>query len=133
MERMSDELSEVLAELARGLGTNTGELWTWLQGDGLAAYAKVQVARLAVETAFWSVVLVVAIIACVMLYRAASKAGDEAGDDDAVFMLMFFCVIAVVGVAVSFALLADAASELACWVASPEGMVIQKVLEMTGR
>ena len=38
---MSDELSSVLAELAKGLGTSTGELWAWLQGDGLAAYARV--------------------------------------------------------------------------------------------
>lgn len=132
---MSDELSEVLAELAKGFGTSTGELWSWLQGDGLAAYARVQVARLAVDTAFWSVVTVVMLIACVMLYRAANKAGNEAGDEagDVAFTLMFFCVIAVVGVVVSFALLADAASDLACWMASPEGMVIQKVLEMTGR
>lgn len=41
---MNDELQGVLAELASRLGTTSGELWSWLQSDGIAEYAKVKVA-----------------------------------------------------------------------------------------
>lgn len=126
---MSDELSEVLAELAKGFGTSTGELWAWLQGDGLAAYARVQVARLTVHTVLWAVISVISIAACVALYMAIRKTDD----DEMVGVLLIIGMFVLIGLVISLSILTAYASDLACWMASPEGMVIQRVLEMTGR
>jgi len=125
---MNDELSEVLAELAKGLGTSTGELWAWLQGDGLAAYARMQVARLTVHTVMWAVISGIAIAVCVALYMGIRKTDDE----EMVGVLLIVGFFVVIGLIISLAFLTACASDLACWVASPEGMVIQKVLEVMG-
>lgn len=125
---MNEELSNALAELAKGLGTSTGELWAWLQGDGLAAYARVQVARLTVHTILWAVISGIAIAVCVALYMGIRKTDDE----EMVGVLLIVGLFVVIGLIISLAFLTAYASDLACWMASPEGMVIQKVLEVMG-
>ena len=126
---MNDELQGVLAELASGLGTTTGELWTWLQGDGIEAYAAAKVAQL------WVVVVAAGIVAvtCVAMvwvfidrYRKGNRSDWDADD-------------AFVGSIISLAILAfdvvfslSYASELAGWLTSPQGMAISMLLDKLG-
>ena len=122
---MSDELQGVLAELASGLGTTSGELWAWLQSDGIAEYAKVKVAQLGVEVAGFGLATLACIVLAVLMVRGLARCKNSWDEDGWVFGIVTSACGAVV-FAVSFFM---AASELAGWLASPQGMVISTLLE----
>ena len=125
---MNEELSNALAELAKGLGTNTGELWAWMQGEGVQAYGSVQVAKLTVTA--WGIGIAIAVVAIIALAiaRHCLKTSYLDGADlmmaEMVPTIVLF-VLSIVEVGVI--------SNLAGWMTSPEGMVIREVLEVMGR
>ena len=123
---MNDNLQDVLSELAEGLGTSTGELWSWMRGNGIESYAKVRVARLWVGTVESFVAILVCVLAGVLLYRFWKKNEEYLDLGELILLEIIPSVV--------FALFAfyfmETMSELAGWMASPEGMVIEKFLEM---
>lgn len=125
---MSDELQGVIAELASRLGTTSGELLAWLQGDGLAEYARAKVARLIVETAGWGVLILACVIAAALAFRRLSKCDDSLEEDGLAFSIIVFVAASVVASPFFFM----TASELAGWIASPQGMVISTLLDKVG-
>lgn len=124
---MNEELSSALAELAKGFGVSTGELWSWLQSDGVAEYAKVQVAQLKVNTFGSALGTVVCIVMCIVMFRGVSKGGVYNAEVPFIGLTVF-AVGAIFFAATVFA----NASELAGWMASPQGMVISMLLERVG-
>jgi len=122
---MNEELSNALAELAKGLGTSTGELWAWMQGEGVQAYGSVQVAKLTVTA--WGIGIAIAVVAIIALAiaRHCLKTSYLDGDDlmmaEMVPTIVLF-VLSIVEVGVI--------SDLAGWMTSPEGMVLMKVMEV---
>ncbi len=125
---MNDMLQNTLAELASSLGTSTGELWAWLQGDGVQAYASVQVARLTVSA--WGIGISIAVVAIIALViaRHCLKTSYLDGADLMMAELLPMIVLLVLGVIET-----GIVSDLVGWMASPEGMVIQKALEVIGQ
>ena len=128
---MNDELQGVLAELASRLGTTSGELWSWLQSEGLNEYAKVKVAQLGVETAGWGLALLLCITLTVFVCRLLVKDGSEEYSDVCEFLI----VVVIAGFMASITILIPlfgVVSELAGWMASPQGMVISTLLDKVG-
>lgn len=123
---MNDNLQNALSELAEGLGTSTGELWSWMRGNGIESYAKVRVARLWVETVESFALILVCVFVGVLLYRLWKKDEKELEIDG---LLLLELLPSILFLASSLYLM-DEVSELAGWMASPEGMVIEKFLEM---
>ena len=125
---MNDTLQGVLAELAKGLGTNTGELWTWMQGEGVQAYGSVQVARLTVSA--WGIGIAIAVVAIIALAiaRHCLKSSYLDGAD-----MMMAEMIPTIALTVLSVIEVGVISDLVGWMASPEGMVIRKALELMGR
>lgn len=125
---MNDTLQGVIAELANGLGTNTGELWTWMQGEGVQAYGSVQVARLTVSA--WGIGIAIAVVAITALAVARHCLKTSYLD---VADLMMVEVLPAIALTVLSVIEVGVISDLAGWMASPEGMVIRKALELMGR
>lgn len=123
---MNDNLQNVLSELAEGLGTSTGELWSWMRGNGIESYAKVRMARLWVEAFESLAVLLLCVLVGALLYRFWKK-NDEYFDLGELILLEVIPFVASALFALYFM---ETVSELAGWMASPEGMVIEKFLEM---
>ena len=86
-------------------------------------------ARLTVHTILWAVVSVIAIAVLVALYMGIRKTDDE----EMVGVFLLIGLFVVVGLIMALSTLTAYASDLACWVASPEGMVIQQALEVMVR
>lgn len=129
---MSEELSGVLADLARGLGTTTGELWAWMQSDGIDAYARAQVAKYAVGTFFSVAVFVVCLVAVVTTARIVKKDCESTpfyDESDAFLELFLFEIIPVLLALLTGAFACDQVTGLIGWLASPEGMVISMLVE----
>ena len=122
---MNDTLQGVLAELASSLGTSTGELWAWLQGEGVQAYASVQVARLMVSA--WGIGIAIAVLAIIALViaRHCLKTSYLDGAD-----LMMAEMVPTIALFVLSIVEVGVISDLAGWMASPEGMVLLKVMEV---
>lgn len=126
--RMSDELSGALADLARGLGTTTGELWAWMQSDGIDAYARAQVAKYAVGT-FFSVAILVAVVATARIVKKDCESTPFYDESDAFLKLLLFEIIPVILAFISGLFACDQVTGLIGWLASPEGMVISMLVE----
>lgn len=133
---MSEELSGALANLANQLGITTAQLWDWLQGNGVQAYARAKVAQLSVGVAVTLIGVALITIICVTLIKTDRKWRDDTNaqyDDDYLLFpysgeLLFLVAVLIF---VAFILVVNslpAIGELAGWIASPEGMVIQMVL-----
>lgn len=130
--RMSEELSGALADLARGLGTTTGELWAWMQSDGIDAYARAQVAKYAVGTFLSVTILVVCIVAVVATARIVKRDCESnpfPDDGDAFFELILFEITPTILTVFTGAFACDQVTSLIGWLASPEGMVISMLVE----
>ena len=129
---MSEELSGALADLARGLGTTTGELWAWMQSDGIDAYARAQVAKYAVGTFLSVTFLVVCIFAVVATARIVKKDCESNPFDDesdAFFELLLFEIMPMILAFISGLFACDQVTGLIGWLASPEGMVISMLVD----
>lgn len=130
--RMSEELSGVLADLARGLGTTTGELWAWMQSDGIDAYVRAQVAKYAVGTFFSVAVFVVCLVAVVATARIVKRDSESNpfhDESDTFLELLFFEITPVILTVFTGAFACDQFTGLIGWLASPEGMVISMLVE----
>lgn len=121
---MDDNLQDVLSELAKGLGTSTGELWGWMRGSGIESYSRMQIARLWVGVGEGLVVMLACVAVAILLYRLWKK--DSADIIDLLLCELFPSLPFII----SAFFVMDALMELAGWMASPEGMVIEKFLEM---
>lgn len=121
---MNDKLQGVLAELASSLGTSAGELWAWLQGDGVQAYASVQVARLTVSALAGGVALALILVVMLAVWRHCAKDKYLDGVDLMLAEMLPGFVLLLVGMFETVVV-----SDLVGWMASPEGMVLMKVME----
>lgn len=126
---MNEQLQSELTELADGLGIGVGELWSWLSGHGVDAYASVQVSTLTAQCVALGLVelaLVASVAWLVHMHRKTSKKEGAWWYDGE---------YAVATVVPSFAFvlllipLIDDAVTLAGWLTSPEGMVIRMLVE----
>lgn len=120
---MSDELSNALAGLAEGLGTTTSELWAWMQGYGIDAYAKAMVVELSVACAIATMLAILGLAVLVIICRRHSKedAPDMSGGE------VFVSTLGVCIVGACLITLFSIAPELLGWLMSPEGMVISEL------
>ena len=123
---MTEELQHTLSGLAESLGITVGELWSWLQGNGIDAYARAVTATLWVKVALELLVIVVLLVAAALIYRdhRVKEEMERFYDGD----LLYASVLCILFVAGGFFFLYIDGSELAGWLASPEGMVISTIL-----
>lgn len=123
---MTEELQHTLSGLAESLGITVGELWSWLQGNGIDAYAKAVIASLWVRVAFELLGVVILLVIAAFLLRShfIKEKTERFYDGDLLVAAFVFIAIAL---CCAFNLLTDG-SELAGWIASPEGMVISTIL-----
>ena len=124
---MSDKLQSVIAELANSVGAETGELWSWMQGDGLRAYATVGALRC------WAAVIVfmAMTIASAMYFRKAIRDGHELFDgtyEGPLVLDFVFLTCGLIGAIFTAYMLPDAIG----WLVSPEGMVLHKFASAVG-
>lgn len=130
---MNDNLSDALAGLAESLGITVSQLWDWMQGSGLKAYAASKVATLATTSLLLIMVAVALSVAMRFVYKAEMSRIENATsvfDEDFriepfVFILMAGIFDASCAIALAFAL-----PDLIGWIVSPEGMLMQ---ELVGR
>jgi len=129
---MSDELSNALAGLANQLGISVSQLWDWLQGSGIQAYAWSKIATLATTCGICIVAIVVFTAITLSIYKSEKKrtsaiqngrVNDLDFDFDKSVLIIVFCVV----VAFGFFELAITLPELMGWMVSPEGMVMQEL------
>lgn len=124
---MNDELSSALAELAKGFGVSTGELWTWLQSDGLTEYAKVQVVQLTVSAVGIGITIAITLVIAFVILRHHLKNPYTDWVD-----IMMAELVPSVALLVFAVIETGIVSDLVGWMASPEGMVISMLLEKVG-
>lgn len=122
---MNDELSSALAELAKGFGVSTGELWSWLQSNGVAEYAKVQVAQLTVSAVGIGIAIAVTFVITFVILRHHLKNPYTTDWAD----IMMAELVPSVALLVLAVIETGIVSDLVGWMASPEGMVISMLLE----
>lgn len=123
---MGDRLQDVLAEIARGIGIETGQLWEWMQGDGLRAYATVEVLT---NLSLFVICVIVVVLSAWWFHRANAdgrKLFDEYGDGfifDVIFLVLGV-IFAIVGASVM--------PDTLGWLVSPEGMVLHMAARAVG-
>jgi hypothetical protein len=127
---MNEKLSEALAQLAGQLGVTTTQLWDWMQGYGIRAYASVMVAQLSANLML-SLALAAAIVVSIHAYfkRLLPVIGRTC-DEDACMLITF--ALGVVWVIAAFFVIMQVLMclpELVGWVVSPEGMVIEMLVD----
>lgn len=123
---MSEELSNALALLANQLGITTAQLWDWLQGSGVQAYASAKVATMAVGVvAFLAFELAIA-VASVTAHRLHVRAEKENRYYDGEWLVILITLLVIA--AVVFVPLAIDVSNLIGWLVSPEGMVLSMIV-----
>lgn len=119
-----EQTDAVLAELARQLGISVGELWGWLQGNGIEAYAAARVAYGLTEVIGCLLLFLVCVVVMVHLYKLAVK--DSFNNEFPCVMGIVFAgfigIIAAFGIVLSL-------PPLVGWMVSPEGMVIDMLLK----
>lgn len=129
---MSEELSNALAGLANQLGISVSQLWDWLQGSGIQAYAWSKIATLATTCCICIGAIVAFTAITLSIYRSEEKRTsaiqnrrvyDFDFDFDKSVLIIVFCVV----VAFSLFDLAITLPELMGWLVSPEGMVMQEL------
>lgn len=119
-----EQTDAALAELARQLGISVGELWGWLQGNGIEAYAAARVAYGLTEVIGFLLLFAVCAVVFVNTLRAVEKT-----DFDGEFCcLAAFCVSGIIGIIAAIGVVACLPS-LVGWFVSPEGMVIDMLLK----
>lgn len=127
---MNEKLSEAIAQLAGQLGVTTTQLWDWMQGYGIRAYASVMVAQLSANLML-SLALAVAIVVSIhAFFKRLLPAIGRACDEEACMLITF--VIGVIWVIAAFFVIMQVLMclpELVGWVVSPEGMVIEMLVD----
>ena len=119
---LSERLQDALAGLAEQLGISVGQLWQWLQGSGVGAYARAKVAQLGATAAVGAVLVVLGVAALVWTARRIGEMEDRD------MYLVPLALLLIVGSAIGVIFLASTVSALCGWIASPEGMVMDMIL-----
>ena len=129
---MSEELSNALAGLANQLGISVAQLWDWLQGSGIKAYATSKVVTNSTICIICVVIIVTSLLIAKQIYksekeRIASTSSTayraQNFSEDKEFLIYAFCTTAACGAVVLCVFLPD----LMGWLISPEGMVMQEL------
>ena len=127
---MNEKLGEALAQLAGQLGVTTTQLWDWMQGYGIRAYASAMVAQLSANLIL-SLALAVAIVVSIhAFFKRLLPAIGRTCDEEACMLITF--VIGVIWVIAAFFVIMQilmCLPELVGWVVSPEGMVIEMLVD----
>lgn len=119
-----EQTDAALAELARQLGISVGELWGWLQGNGIEAYASAKVATGLTEVI--SCLLVFAV--CAVVFVNTLRALEKTDFDSEFCCVMALCTAGIIGI-VAIGCAALNLPSLVGWFVSPEGMVIDMLLK----
>jgi len=126
---MNEQLQSELTELANGLGIGVGELWSWLSGNGVDAYASVQVSTLTAQCVALGLVELALVASVAWLVHMHHKTSRKEG------AWWYDGEYAVATVVPSFAFvlllipLIDHVVTLIGWLTSPEGMVVRMLVE----
>lgn len=124
---MNDNLQDAIAGLAEQFGVTTGQLWDWAQGNGIEAYARVEIAQSACIAAL-SLIFTVAVWAVV--YKLAKLAKDSPRKyEDVAEVAVLAAIFITIGAMLFFTF---SMVNLSGWLASPEGMVIQQLVGAIG-
>lgn len=128
---MNDNLSNALAGLAESLGITVSQLWDWMQGSGLKAYATSKVVTLATTNLLLFMVAVALPVMMCFVYKAEMrriKNATSVYDKD--FGVEAFGFILTAGIIDAFCAitLAFTLPDLLGWIVSPEGMLIQELM-----
>ena len=119
---MNENLQNALSELANGLGVSTSQLWDWLQGYGVEAYAKVKVVQNGMSAFGFFIIFVLSVILLIHGLRRE----DDAGWDDIACCEVFGGGLSSI---LMFIFFISFFTDFICWVVSPEGMVIQQLID----
>lgn len=124
-----ENLDNALAELASQLGVSVSQLWDWMQGYGIKAYASAKIGTLASEIAVQTVVFVMTIlVAWLYVSKVMPRLVEHdryMADEITIALFILFGITA----AISLVVAASVVPELVGWIASPEGMVIKNLME----
>ena len=122
-----ENLDRALAGLASQLGVSVSQLWDWMQGYGIQAYARARIAQLAPIAVVGAIFLFIMVSLPIYLLLKGYKKQDKivyVNENAAAFtaimeVILFFASILTV----------PCLCELLGWIASPEGMVIETLME----
>lgn len=119
-----EQTNAALAGLAEQLGISVGELWGWLQGNGVQSYATAKIAQ---SLTTITMAFIFSII-CLRFFRFFYKKHEEweetyrtPYDDNPYVLPIILLPILALG---CFFVAAITLPDLIGWIASPEGMVI---------
>lgn len=131
-----EQLDKVLAQLAEKLGVGSEAFVTWLAGDGLDAYARMNVADALASTIISFIVLAVCIATirkCVKMVKACVFDDDTYSSIDTEPLIVVACVgliaAALIGGWTTFVFI-DSFRCFIGWSIAPEGMIIQVLVNM---
>jgi len=125
-----ENLDNALAELASQLGISVSQLWDWMQGYGIQAYARAKIGMLASEIA---VLVMFFVVMLLMAWMYVSKVMPRLAEHDIDLIDVITTILSVIFVLVGSLVLVLVCSdipELVGWIVSPEGMVIEKLMEV---
>lgn len=121
---MNDNLQNALAGLADQLGVTTAQLWDWMQGYGIGAYAKATIAAAIPALIFTVVVAVTITVLSIMFYRKYKEDFDSEPE------FMFLCAaVPLILLLFDGMFIVSIAGTILGWLASPEGMVLRMLAE----
>lgn len=118
-----EQTDAALAELARELGISVGELWGWLQGNGVEVYAAARVAYGLTEVIGCLLLLLV----CAVVFANSLRALEKADFDGEFCCVAVLCTAGIIGIVAMIGIVMCVPS-LVGWMVSPEGMVIDTLL-----
>lgn len=112
-----ENLDKALAELAEKFGVHSDEFVTWLTNGGLQAYAIKEMIYNGIVSVFFFIGILISIFGFVYAHRHS----DEMDPDFIVVGSTILFVISIVFFLVYF-------PSFICWIVSPEGMIVDLVL-----
>ena len=125
-----ENLDNALAELASQLGISVSQLWDWMQGYGIQAYARAKIGMLASEIA---VLVMFFVVMLLMAWMYVSKVMPRLAEHDIDLIDVITTILSTIFALVVISVLVLVGSdipELVGWIVSPEGMVIEKLMEV---
>lgn len=123
---MNDNLQNALAGLADQLGVTTAQLWDWMQGYGIEAYARATIATTIPGLVASAVAVIVLAILPLVVYR---QLRDRLDGEWFEFDLLFFALLYLIPMLLIGSFLVDDMSTVLGWMVSPEGMVLRLLME----
>ena len=119
-----EQTDAALARLAEQLGISVGELWGWLQGNGIQSYAAARIAQSLTTIAMAFVFFIICLCFFRFFYKKSKEWEDLYRDpyDDNPYVAPII-VLPLLALGCLF-VVAITLPDLIGWIASPEGMVI---------